>query len=118
MQGDCHLTLQSISEFYAATVRKRLVSQSEASAQARDWLIMFRTIAASSDAVRAALTAASSGLASYWDALLVATAAEGGCTSILTEDLADGSSLFGVRILNPFAGNALAPAASVLLRDA
>jgi hypothetical protein len=44
-----------------------------------------------------------------------ATAAEAGCTAILTEDLADGSRLFGVRILNPFAGNALAPEAAALL---
>jgi hypothetical protein len=35
--------------------------------------------------------------------------------TILSEDLADGSLLHGVRILNPFAGTALTPAAAVLL---
>jgi predicted nucleic acid-binding protein len=42
------------------------------------------------------------GRASYWDALLVATAAEAGCAVILTEDLAHGSTLGGVAIHNPF----------------
>ncbi|MEA2741093.1 MAG: hypothetical protein QOH05_4400 [Acetobacteraceae bacterium] len=53
------------------------------------------------------------------DAELVATAAEAGCTTILTEDLADGGLLFGVRILNPFSGGlTLTPAAEALLTAA
>ncbi len=112
---ECYLTLQSVSEFFAVVTRKRLVSRAEAIAQARDWLDMFRTVPASVDAVRSALDAAASGRASYWDALLVATAAEAGCTAILTEDLADGALLHGVRILNPFAGDALSPEAATLL---
>jgi len=36
------------------------------------------------------------------DALLLATAGEAGCRIILTEDLADGADLAGVRIRNPF----------------
>ncbi len=112
---DCHLTLQSISEFFAASTRKRLLPVAEARAQAEDWLDMFPTTAASAGAVRAALAMAASGRASYWDALLVITAAEAGCTAILTEDLADGTLLAGVRVINPFAGTALAPAAEALL---
>ncbi len=112
---DCRLTLQSISEFYAAVTRKRLTTTADALAQAEDWLIMFQTVAASAQAVRMALATAGSGQASYWDALLVATAAEAGCTTILTEDLAGGTLLYGVRVLNPFAGSAMAPAAEALL---
>ncbi len=112
---DCCLTLQSVSEFFAIVTRKRLVARAEAVAQARDWLDMFRTISASADAVRSALDAAAAGRASYWDALLVATAAEARCTTILTEDLADGSLMRGVRIVNPFAGDALSPDAVTLL---
>src|ERR1700746_266458 len=44
---------------------------------------------------------------SCWDGLLLATAREAGCAAILvailTEDLADGAELGGVRIHNPFA---------------
>ena len=40
---------------------------------------------------------------------------EAGCAAILTEDMADGSALFGVRIVNPVSGAALSPAAAALL---
>jgi predicted nucleic acid-binding protein len=115
LRVDCCLTLQSISEFYAVVTRKRLVSVIGARDQALDWLDMFPTVAASPSAVRAALTAAAAGHASYWDALLVNTAAEAGCTAILTEDLADGTVLAGIRVINPFAGTSLSAAAEALL---
>jgi predicted nucleic acid-binding protein len=97
--------------------RKRLVRQSEASAQAHDWLEMFSTVAPSANAIRAALTSTGAGRASYWDALLIATAAAAGCTAIRTEDMADGSTLHGVRIMNPFVGDALPSAVLTLLSE-
>jgi predicted nucleic acid-binding protein len=74
----------------------------DAAAQVNDWLSFFPLISVSANAVRAALTDAVAGRASYWDALLIATAAEAGCTLILSEDLQDGSTLGGVGIHNPF----------------
>ena len=68
----------------------------------------------SAGAVRNALDAAAAGRASYRDALPVATAAAAGCTAILTEDLADGSLVRGVRILHPFAGGDLSSEAVAL----
>jgi predicted nucleic acid-binding protein len=115
LQCDCWLTLQSVSEFYAAVTRKRLVSRSTAAAQANDWLEMFSTVAPSANAIRSALTISVAERASYWDALLVATAAEAGCTSILTEDMGDGMSLYDVRILNPFTGDTMPTAVKQLL---
>jgi predicted nucleic acid-binding protein len=112
---DCWLTLQSVSEFYAAVTRKRLVSRSQAAAQANDWLDLFSTVAPSANVVRSALAVSITERASYWDALLVATAAEAGCTAILTEDMADGTALCGVRVLNPFAGDRIPPAVMRLL---
>ena len=99
---DCCLTLQSVSEFYAVVTRKRIIPGPLAAARANDWLTVFPNAAASANAVRAALTDAVAGRASYWDALLIAAAAEAGCTLILTEDLQDGSALGGVEIHNPF----------------
>jgi predicted nucleic acid-binding protein len=115
LRVDCCLTLQSISEFYAVVTRRRLVSVIGARDQALDWLDMFPTITPTAGAVRAALTTATSGRASYWDALLVNTAAEAGCTAILTEDLADGTEFAGIRVINPFAGTSLSAAAEALL---
>jgi len=107
--------VQAISEFYAAVTRKRMMQPSQASQIFNDLMDLFPATPASANAARAVLAIATAGQASYWDALLVATAAEAGCTTILTEDLSDGSHLFGVRILNPFAGSALTAEAAALL---
>ncbi len=111
----CCLTLQAMSEFYAVTTRKGMLRPVEAVPIAEAMMELFTTAMASTSAVRAALKMAAAGQASYWDALLVVTAAEAGCTAILTEDLADGTTLAGVRIVNPFAGASLSPAAEALL---
>jgi predicted nucleic acid-binding protein len=113
---ECRIGLQAISEFYVAATRKGKLSRRDAELQAGDWLTLFQTVAPSREAARRALRTASAGDASYWDALLLATVAEAGCTAMLTEDMADGTTLLGVRIVNPFDGAALAPAAKALLR--
>lgn len=99
---DCWLTLQAVSEFYSAVTRKGILPVAVAAARANDWLTAFPCAAVSANAIRVALADAAAGKASYWDALLVATAREAGCTLILTEDLADGGTLGGVAIHNPF----------------
>jgi len=113
--ASCRLTLQAVSEFYAVATRKGMMPPLEAANFASAAIDLFRAVPASAGAVRAALATAASGRASYWDALLIHTAAEAGCTAILTEDLSDGSALAGVRIINPFAGGALSAAADALL---
>jgi predicted nucleic acid-binding protein len=100
--AECWLTLQAVSEFYAVVTRKSVMPPADAARLAGYWLDVFPSVAASADAVRNALASAMGQQASYWDALLVATAAEIGCTAILTEDLDYGGVLHGVRVLNPF----------------
>lgn len=39
---------------------------------------------------------------SFYDALIVASAAEAGCRELLTEDMSDGMTIGGVTIRNPF----------------
>jgi predicted nucleic acid-binding protein len=96
------LTLQSLSEFYVVSTRKRLTERPRAAALVDSWLVAFPCVAVSANAIRIALADAVAGRASYWDALLTATAAEAGCTLILTEDLQDGATFSGVEIHNPF----------------
>jgi len=105
IESECWLTLQALGEFYVAATRKGIMPSVDAAAQAADWLELFPTVAASAAAIRAALADAATGRASYWDALLVATAAEAGCRIVLTEDMSDGSALGGLRIHNPFAAS-------------
>jgi predicted nucleic acid-binding protein len=113
--GPCCLTLQAISEFFFVVTRRRIMGRPEARPIAEAMIDLFPTIPPSATAVRAALATASSGRASYWDALLVHTAAEAGCTAILTEDLAADPTLAGVRVINPFAGATLSTDAETLL---
>jgi predicted nucleic acid-binding protein len=117
VDGNCCLTLQALSEFYAVTTKKGLLSKTAAAGYVSDCLTLYRTASASSAAVRTAIANATAGRASYWDALMIATAAEAGCTAIITEDLADGSVLGTVRIINPFArSGGLSEAAQKLLQ--
>jgi predicted nucleic acid-binding protein len=39
----------------------------------------------------------------FWDALVIASAARGGASRLLSEDLDAGQTVLGVRIENPFA---------------
>jgi predicted nucleic acid-binding protein len=112
---DCRLTLQSLSEFYVVVTRKGIAPKAEAAAQVEDWLVLFPTLAPTPGAVRAALAHAAAGRASYWDALLVETAGEGGCGTVLSEDMADSGRLGSVTIVNPFDGGALTDRATALL---
>ncbi|HEV2363684.1 MAG TPA: PIN domain-containing protein [Caulobacteraceae bacterium] len=112
---DCRLTLQALSEFFAVVTRKRLAPMAGVAAQVTEWLSLFPTMTASADAVRAALAHAVAGRASYWDALLIETAAEGGCAIVLSADLQNGARLGAVSILNPFEGDQIAPMAERLL---
>lgn len=43
---------------------------------------------------------------SWWDSMIVAAAEAAGCTRILSEDLADGASYFGITVENPFRASA------------
>jgi predicted nucleic acid-binding protein len=112
---DCRLTLQAVSEFYWAVTRKRIVPADRAALLVHDWLTGFPADTGSAQAVRRAVSGAKDGLASFWDAHLIATAAEAGCTTAITEDMADGTTLFGVRIVNPFGTNGLSGSARALL---
>jgi predicted nucleic acid-binding protein len=114
---DCVLAIQALSEFYVVVTRKGMVLPAEAAAQVENWLSAFRCTAASPTVVRTALSNAAAGRASYWDALLIATAREAGCSVLMTEDLGDGMDFGGVTIHHPFAAaGGLNPLARRLLR--
>lgn len=62
----------------------------------------FDVLATSADLIRSALDLHLAQSVSFWDALIVQAAAQGGCAQLFTEDLSGGSTLAGVRIVNPF----------------
>lgn len=115
VETGCVLTLQALGEFYAAVTRKRILVREDAAEQVQEWLTLFPVLGTSAAAMRQALKLAGTGRVAWWDAVLLATAAEGGCTAILSEDFALGTSILGVRIERPFEDGSISPAAMRLL---
>lgn len=100
--GGAFLTLQALGEFAFAAVRKRLLSRRQAADVARDWASVFDVKTADSGAFEVALDWWREERLSFWDSMLVATAAKAGATALVTEDLADGAVIGGVEFINPF----------------
>lgn len=104
--SDCVLTLQSLTEFFFATTRKRLLRPEEASAFVADWLEVFQVAPNAVGDLQEAMRVLERFRISFWDAMLWATARRAGCSAILSEDFQDGQVVQDVRFVNPFlAGN-------------
>ena len=99
---DSILTLQSLSEFYAAVTRKDKMPPREAEAQLRDWMDLFPIVAAKSKTLLRAIKAVNQHTLSFWDALLWAAARDAGVTMILSEDFQHCRVLDGIQFCNPF----------------
>lgn len=114
--GPCVLTVQALGEFFFAVTRKGLATRPAAAAQVRRWITVFPSpVPASTTAAVAAMDASAEGRFSYWDALLLATAAEVGCAAAISGDMADGSALGSIRVVRAFAAGDVTPAARALL---
>ena len=112
---DCPLALQTMGEFYAAVVRRSVLKPAEAARQVEHFLDVFDAFADSEAAHRTAAEAAAKARFSYWDAVLLASAAEQRCDMILSEDMHDGAKLGGIVVRNPFGAAGLSPAAKAAL---
>ncbi|TVR21808.1 MAG: PIN domain-containing protein [Ilumatobacter sp.] len=101
---DLVISTQVLGEFFVAVTRKlaRPIPVGDAVA-AMEELTTLPVVPTDLTLVRSALATARMHQLSYWDALVVEAAATAGCDRLLTEDLADGAELRGVRIENPFA---------------
>ncbi|CAN5505529.1 PIN domain-containing protein [soil metagenome] len=98
------ISTQVLGEFYVAVTRKlaRPLAAAEAAAAVEE-MTMLSVVPTDLTLVRSALATAQMHQLSYWDALVVEAAATASCDRLLTEDLAAGAELRGVRIENPFA---------------
>ncbi len=107
VEHDCVLTAQSLAEFVSAATRRRMLSRTDTIAQAQGWMRLFPVVAGSTAALGTALDAFAAGRFGLWDALLLATAGEAGCTIVLSEDMGDGATLDDITVRNPLKGDAL-----------
>lgn len=100
------IPLQALGEFAHSTVRRALLSRSEAYAAISGWLSLFPVSAADAEAISTALEWWKAERFSYWDALLIATVTRSKASALASEDLQDGLIIGGVEIINPFAEDA------------
>ena len=97
------VSTQVLAEFYVTVTRKlhRPLGPTVA-ASAVETLAELPIVDIHVDLVLDAIALARSHQLSLWDAQIVQAAKVSGCERVLTEDLADGSRIGGVRIENPF----------------
>jgi predicted nucleic acid-binding protein len=94
---------QVLGEFYAVLVRKAGLSRGVAADTTRAIAGSMRVHAAGPTVFTDALDLASAHQLQFWDALILATAADAGARVLLTEDMADGFVWRGCTVANPFA---------------
>ena len=102
--SDNAMSVQVLQEFYVQATRpsrRDALPHDIAIGLMRSWLrfpVQDITLAVMSEALE---IKAASGL-SYWDCAIVAAARALGCRELLSEDMAHGREIDGVRIVNPF----------------
>ncbi|HXY25587.1 MAG TPA: PIN domain-containing protein [Candidatus Acidoferrum sp.] len=98
-----HLPVQTLGELFQLLVRKAKRSATQARAAILGWRDAFPVIETSETVMVAAVELAASHPLGIWDAVILASAAEGDCRLLLTEDLQEGFTWNGVTVTNPFA---------------
>ena len=103
---DLVLSVQVLQEFYVQATRPSRqdpLPHSIAVELIEKWR-RFRIQETTLDIMTAAFEAKERWEISYWDAAIIEAARASGCRELLSEDLADGQSYGGVRVVNPFRG--------------
>ena len=99
------ISTQVLLELYVVITRKLRPALPEAAAAAViTSLSRLPVVGTDADLVQRAVTLSTRHQLSVWDALIVTAAREAGCEELWTEDLATGTELRGVRIVNPLDG--------------
>jgi len=97
------LSIQVLQEFYVNVTRKAAQTIDPAAAAERlRSLSRWRVHSPLPDDVVAAAAWSAQHRLSFWDAMIVRSAAELRCDTLWTENLSDGKVIEGVRLTNPF----------------
>lgn len=97
------ISTQVLQEFYVNITRK--ISDPLSLSKARTVLkryLSWQVVTNTPETILLASEIAERNLLSFWDALIIAAAKQGGAKRILTEDLNHGQLIEGIRIENPF----------------
>ncbi len=92
------LSTQVLQEFYVNVTRKIASPLPKVSARYASWCIESTLVDIST-----AFRIEDESQIGFWDALIIASAAKGGATRLISEDLNSGQTVMGVAVENPFA---------------
>jgi len=93
---------QVLGEYFHVLIRKHGYSPSEAKANLQILLDTYDTIPTSSDMVASAADLVTVQKRSFWDAVILSSAASAGCRMLLSEDGESGLTWAGVTLVDPF----------------
>ena len=103
-RGETLLSTQVLQEFYVAATRKLALAVDEQTAHdAVKELALLPIVQVDPGMILAAIRRSHRERLSFWDALIVEAAIQGGASTLYTEDLQSGASFDGLRVVNPFA---------------
>ncbi len=105
LQCSFALSAQVLQEFIANALRRPRLGISETNIDATLQLAsMVRVQPVTHELVISAVILRRRYRLFHWDATIIAAAAELGCGTLYSEDMADGQDYGGVRVVNPFKG--------------
>lgn len=96
------LPVQTLGELFQVLVRKAKRTPAQARNAILGWRDGFPLIETSEAAIVGAAELAATHRFSFWDGVVLASAAEGGCRLLISEDLQEGFTWNGVTVTNPF----------------
>lgn len=103
--ADIVLSAQVLNEFFTVVTRRLAHPLDRTTAAAAvEALRAFDVAQIDGALVSAAVALGDKWSLSHWDALIVAAARRAGCDQILSEDLATGSTIAGITVVNPLTG--------------
>jgi len=95
------VSLQVLQEYFVAATRK-LAVKADVARRKVELFANYHLVVLDVDDVLAAIDLHRLHHISFWDALVVRAAKEGGCSILYSEDFQAGRSIDGIRIVNPF----------------
>jgi len=100
---ECWISTQTLSEFSNVALKK-LRLECELVEGYVDVFKCIKVVLPDADVVKRALQVKRRYGIQFYDSMMVAAAERAGCAELISEDLADGQSYFGVVVRNPFTG--------------
>ena len=95
------ISTQVLQEFYSAATRKLGIEPIQARQHLRDFRV-FDIVQVTPGIIEEGVDCSILNIISFWDGLIVASAAAAKCADLLSEDLAASQIIQGVAVRNPF----------------